>query len=55
MSSYLRISSKYLDDPDIQAGMLDKFASNGIDADRIAFKGHADSFADHLASYMKLM
>merc|ERR1712000_421448 len=35
----------------IQAGILNKFASNGIDADRIVFKGHADSFADHLASY----
>ena len=48
-SSVLLIKTRYLDAPDIQAGILDKFASNGIDADRIVFKGHADSFADHLA------
>ena len=50
-SSVLLIKTRYLDAPDIQAGMLDKFSSNGIDAGRIVFKRPRDSFADHLASY----
>lgn len=45
------MKTKYLDAPDIQSKILEQFTGHGIDPDRIIFRGHAASYADHLGSY----
>ena len=49
--SALLMKTRYLDDPEIKMKLLDKFIDNGIDPERIVFKGHSDSLTSHLSAY----